>query len=383
MPVLKKIALVLFALLPLAAGLLIPMGTNAFALSEASRQAANSKAASNRKLEINALDKVVTFQPWNNSAWSRLGELNLEIGETALALEDFSRSAEIAPLEPHIQFEFAKAMQTSGEIDQAKKLYRQLSETKISDASLLLDIAEAQKSINDSIGTLATLLRAKELSPFDEAINYALGIQFAATQPDNAVTFLQQASKQSSYQRSASSLIQLIQATQSISGSAERFIYIGQSLSNLGEWEAAAQAFDQARTVDPQNGIAWALHGETIQHLGESGYSDLSKALELDPHSDIVNGLMAVYYRRQQKFDLAIKYLYSASESNPMSQPGKLKWKHACHGRPTCRRSDPFSVATLMDETNWVPGESWHCFVFPTIIWWIAWASMQPERHCY
>ncbi|MEA5079089.1 MAG: tetratricopeptide repeat protein, partial [Anaerolineaceae bacterium] len=126
--------------------------------------------------------------------------------------------------------------------------------------------------------------------------------------------------------------------------------------STLGEWQAAGVAFDKARTLDPENGIAWALHGEAIQHVGESGFNDLSKALELAPRSDIVNGLMAVYYRRQQKYDLAIKYLYSASESNPNEPTWQVEIGNtlALQGQ----LSDAlihFQVATLMDASNPVP----------------------------
>ena len=85
----------------------------------------------------------------------------------------------------------------------------------------------------------------------------------------------------------------------------------------MGEWQAAAAAFGKATTLEPQNGIAWALRGEAVQHVGESGFDDLTKALELNPQSDIVNGLTAVYYRRQKEYDKAITYLYKAMEDNP------------------------------------------------------------------
>lgn len=353
---LRKVAVVLLILLPLGAAIFVPTGTEAFAYRSAMQQAEAANQAGNRKQEIKALQAATAYQPWNIQLWSRLGELEVDLGNYDLAIENFIKASQLGSLDAEAQLDFAKAWQSSGDVEQAREEYRRLSESGVNDLALLLDLAEAQKSINDSIGTLATLLRAKEIAPQDPALNYALGIQFAASQPENALAFLSAVSGLSNYQRAANGLIQLIEATEAIDGSAERFIYIGQSLSNLGEWEAAGVAFDQARQVDPQNGIAWALHGEAVQHVGESGYDDLSKALELAPHSDIVNGLMAIYYRRQQKYDVAIKYLYAAAESNPNEPTWQIEIGNtlALQGQ----LSDAllhFQGATLMDEENWIP----------------------------
>lgn len=352
----KRVGLILFILLPLAVGMLVPTGSQVFAYTSAMRSATQADAAGNRKQEMAALQRAAEVQPWNSALWSRLGGLYVEIGEPEKAIENFKLATKLGTLTPEAQFQYANAWQSLGQVEEARELYRRLSEAGISDVGLLLQVAEAQKSINDSIGTLATLLQAREISPSDIDLNYQLGVQFAASQPDNALAFLQAVADVSQYQSAAKSLISLIEATAQIADSAERFIYIGQALSNLGEWEAAGVAFDKARTLDPQNGIAWALHGEAIQHVGESGFDDLSKALELSPHSDIVNGLMAVYYRRQQKYDLAIKYLYSASESNPNEPTWQVEIGNtlALQGQLNDALIH-FQVATLMDESNPVP----------------------------
>jgi len=352
---LRKSGIFLLVLLPLALGAVIPTGAQAFSFVQASQIAASAKEAGNRKQEIAAITTMSDFEPWNTDLWSRLGELYFATGEPQKSVDSFTTASLKGSLSPQAQYEAAKAWLELGNVDKARELFRSVSESGTDDSELLLNLALAQESINDSIGTLATLLRARDISPDDNAINYVLGIQFAATQPENAIPFLEAVLDQSNYQATANSLIQLIQSTSELGQSAERFIYIGQALSSLGEWQAAASAFDQAKTIDPVNGIAWALHGEAVQHVGESGYNDLTKALELNPHSDIVNGLMAIYYRRQQKLDLAIKYLYSASENNPNESTWQIEIGNtlAMQGQ----LSDAlihFQVATLMDKDNWI-----------------------------
>lgn len=353
---LKKVGLILLILLPLGVAVVLPSGSQAFAYADAMRVAALADNAGNRRQEMTALQRAAEVQPWNSAIFSRLGGLYVETGEAEKAIENFKQAASLGTLSAEAQFQYANAWQSLGENEQAKELYRRLSESDLRDVNLLLQVAEAQKSLNDSIGTLATLLRARDVAPADIELNYQLGVQFAASQPDNALPFLQVVVGVSQYQSAAKALIGVIEATTQIADSAERFIYIGQSLSTLGEWQAAGVAFDKARTLDPENGIAWALHGEAIQHVGESGFNDLSKALELAPRSDIVNGLMAVYYRRQQKYDLAIKYLYSASESNPNEPTWQVEIGNtlALQGQLNDALIH-FQVATLMDESNPVP----------------------------
>jgi len=93
--------------------------------------------------------------------------------------------------------------------------------------------------------------------------------------------------------------------------------------------------------------------------VGEDGYPALSKALQLNAQSDIVNGLMAVYYRRQQKYDLAITYLYKAVENNPNESTWQIEI-----GNTLALQGDladaliHLQVATLMEPDNWVPWQS-------------------------
>ncbi len=356
MNALRKWSTLLLVLVPLALGVVIPGGPEAFAFMDASQRAQAANLAGNRNNELSALKSMVPFQPWRAELWNRMGELQYDTGAYAEAIQSFQTASENGQLSAQGQFEIGKSWQALGETEKAKQVYRAVSESGLADAQLLLELALAQESLNDSIGTLATLLRAHGMAPLDNAINYALGIQFAATQPDNAIPFLENAAAETTYSTASSALITLIQNTASLGESAERSIYLGQELSTLAEWEAAASAFDKAVQIAPENGIAWALLGESVQHVGEDGFDDLSRALELNPHSDIVNGLMAVYFRRQKKYDLAITYLYKAAENNPNESTWQVEIANTLAMQGNVNDAlIHFQVATLMDPENWIP----------------------------
>jgi Flp pilus assembly protein TadD len=93
-----------------------------------------------------------------------------------------------------------------------------------------------------------------------------------------------------------------------------------------------------------------------VQHVNGEGYPYLEKAIELDPHSDIVNGLLALYFRRQAKLDIALEYLYTAAENNPNESTWQIEIGStlALQGKLADALMH-FQMATLMDPENWVP----------------------------
>jgi len=97
----------------------------------------------------------------------------------------------------------------------------------------------------------------------------------------------------------------------------DHWIFIGQVLGKLNEWDLAAHAFDQATKADASDADAWALLGEALQQAGEPGYAALSKAQSLDPQSDIVKAALAQYWRRQNRPDVALVYLAAIAADMP------------------------------------------------------------------
>ena len=72
-----------------------------------------------------------------------------------------------------------KSWEALGDNEKASTFYRAAGEAGSSEIDFYLELAKAQEELNDSIGTLATLLRAYGLAPNNSGINYALGVQFS------------------------------------------------------------------------------------------------------------------------------------------------------------------------------------------------------------
>jgi tetratricopeptide (TPR) repeat protein len=92
-----------------------------------------------------------------------------------------------------------------------------------------------------------------------------------------------------------------------------RLIVIGRGLGLVGEWELAAEVYQQAVEMDGLNAEAWAWLGEAEQQLGREGRGNLEKAVSLDPKNPIVRSLRGVYWMRQERADRALaEYLLAA-----------------------------------------------------------------------
>jgi tetratricopeptide (TPR) repeat protein len=356
---LQQLLIFLLILAPIAAATVITTASEPFGYLQAAKDVNSAESSGDRKAEILVLQKVVVYQPWRSDTWEKIGNLQFVTGKYQDAINTYLEAAKTGELSMRALINQGKSNKELGNSETAKMIYRQASESGSEDVDLYMETAKAQEEINDSIGTLATLLRAYKLSPLDKGINYQLGVQFAASQPENAIKFLTTARTDNSYTDNANDLITIIENSNTLGETAERYIYIGQELGQLGEWQAAASAFGKATEIENKNGIAWALLGEAVQHVGGDGFDELSKALELSPQSDIVNGLMAVYYRRQQKYEMAITYLYKALENNPNESTWQIEIGNTMALTGDLSNAlNHLQVATLMEPDNWIPWQS-------------------------
>jgi tetratricopeptide (TPR) repeat protein len=92
---------------------------------------------------------------------------------------------------------------------------------------------------------------------------------------------------------------------------------IGRALGSIGQWDLAAQAFQQAVSISAGYGEAWGFLGESRYHLDGSGKSELDKALELAPESPVVRALVALYWRRMGEPQKALDHLQAIAAQEP------------------------------------------------------------------
>lgn len=311
----QKIICFNLIVLPLAASILLPLSPMPMEYLEASKNTREAFLSGETATEIENTTTILQYTPWRGDLWQRLGRLYLNQGKIQDAADSFAKAREKKQLDPQGKIWLADTLLTLGEKDQARQILRELDDEE--DVFILMQTASLQRKLNDTFGALSTLLHAYPLDSLNSELNYQLGIQLAAQEPDSASQYLQPAIHNIQRQYGAQALLDLLSQTADIAGTPERFIYIGQLLSKIEEWDVAARAFQNAVSLAPDNAEALALLGEAQQQMGEDGFPSIKQALELAPDSETVNGLAALYYRRQGKPEVALVYLKKASTANP------------------------------------------------------------------
>ena len=337
--------------------MVLPFSPNAVAMTEAGRTARIASLEGDRNAEIEALTTMVEYSPWRGDIWLRIGRLQLDLGNYSESIKALDKAGNLGELSTENILWLSEALISNGETDRARDVLRQFSSKSEVDPFVFLQAAQMQRSLNDTYGALATLLKAYEVDPLNGEVNYQTGLQLSATEPEKALPFLQRAAEQNSDRYEiCETLIRMIENSTSAESESERFVAIGQTLSTYSEWDVAQRAFQKAVELDAQNGIAWALLAEAAQQNGEDGTENIQTARDLAPDAELVNGLSGLYYRRQGKSELAMQYLQRALEINPEA----LVWAIEI-GNTYSEMGDlasalgQYQVATEIDENNWMP----------------------------
>ena len=92
----------------------------------------------------------------------------------------------------------------------------------------------------------------------------------------------------------------------------------GRGLGLVNEWELAQAAFEQAVQLDGNNAEAWAWLGEAKQQTGGGeAFTDLERAVDLNPISAVVRGLRGLYFQRVGNNREALAEFQSAAALEP------------------------------------------------------------------
>lgn len=329
---------------------LSPMSDNCVS---ASRKVRKAFIDGEKSVEIENMQIVLECYPWRGEMWQRIGRLYMDKGDDPKAVESLEQAQELGQLDAQGKIWLADALLGLGEKEKAEQILRGINGEE--DVFILMQIASLQRQLNDTFGALSTLLSAYPLDPKNSELNYQLGLQLAAQEPESAASYLRMASSNPQRQAGAEALIDVLEQTAKITGTGERFLYIGQTLSRMEEWDVAARAFQQAVDLDPENANALALLGEARQQMGEDGYPALKKAMELDAKSETVNGLTALYYRRQGKPDVALVYLKRALDANPVAAVWEIETGNTLSDMGELEDAlEHYQKAVQMDQQDWV-----------------------------
>lgn len=347
-----KLLVFLIILLPLGAGLCQPPIPHAISYSAGLSSIRDSITSGDFAAELSGLELVLEYSPWRGDLWQRAGRLYLDSGQLDRAISAFERARSVQQLDAQGQVWLADALLSIGETGEARQL---LVSVDIDDPFILMQAASLLRQAGDLEGTTAALLKAYPLDPQNTELNYLLGIYLMAQHPNDALNYLEQAQSDPTRGASVRGLINTLEIYNDLVDSAEWYIYIGQALSQVEEWDVAAQSFEFAVASNPENASGWALLGEAQQQLGKDGKPSLDKALQLAPEGELTNGLMGLYFRRQGEPEQALLFMQKALAANPQAAVWEIEMGDTL--AETGKLEDALSHyrgAVEIDPSDWV-----------------------------
>jgi len=92
---------------------------------------------------------------------------------------------------------------------------------------------------------------------------------------------------------------------------------MGLALMQIGEWQLARLALEQALLLDPTDAEAMAFLGHTKAQLGRPAFNDLAGAVESQPDWPLGHYLLGLYYLKQAAYEFAAEELRTTLRLDP------------------------------------------------------------------
>lgn len=92
---------------------------------------------------------------------------------------------------------------------------------------------------------------------------------------------------------------------------------IGLALVQIGEWQLARLALEQALSLDPTDAEAMAFLGHTEAQLGRPAFMHLAQAVESQPDWPLGHYLLGVYYLKQEAYEFATEEFRTTLRLDP------------------------------------------------------------------
>lgn len=297
--------------------------------------------------------------PWDGGWWESAGRAAWLGGDAASAVRWLETGRDQEGLSGVGWVVLGEAYQQVGDPAAALGAWRIAEELGASPGALAADRLEAHRCLGDWSGMTRDLQALAALRPGDSLVSYQLGLLLAVREPQKAQFYLAQAAElDPNLQPSASSLLEIIRRAQLQDEPAFTLLSVGRALAALAEWELAGEAFRQALAARPDYAEAWAYLGEARQHPSAAAISAfgldglegekqdpivhparrclsaaagaeapssgqatalaaLQRAVEIDPKSLSAHLFLALYWQRQNRFDLALEVLREAARLAP------------------------------------------------------------------
>jgi tetratricopeptide (TPR) repeat protein len=280
--------------------------------------------------------QVLAREPWRIWLWEQVGFEEAKAGRLPQAVEAFSRANAAGSLSLQGRFQLGEALMQQNEMDAAEVTWKMLLQDKTAipedlAAKTYERLASLQRSRGDFSRAVETLRAWLAADPSNVQAIFLLGLNLTPLNPDEALPLLIEASTRDTvYTPTVQILRRGINAASAGEDPGYRWVMIGRALGSAGQWDLASKAFEQAVMISPQYAEAWAFLGEARYQLGKPGKVDLDRAVELNPKSVVARALLALYYRQEGNYDLALENLQTAARQEPEEPIWEVEMGNIC-----------------------------------------------------
>lgn len=304
-------------------------------------QTAQRAVSTGRYLEASqSYARAAGFQPWRADLWESAGRYALQAGDYQTAVLYLEKASQVSiaigkggtaqdGLSAQGWLDIGDAYQGAGDLQKALSAWSAALKMTGPTTEVLPRLLSAHRLIGDQASAMADLRALLSLQPHYAPYSYEMGLLLAAQQPEAALEYLSQAAELDYSLAPKALKFQSCLRSAQAEENAYRLLVAGRCLASQDEWDLAAGAFQQAVEERPDYAEAWAYLGEARQHTsgyapegGESsgdGLVELQKALELDPKSLSAQTFLALYWMRQENYDLAEEAIRAAIELDPQN----------------------------------------------------------------
>ncbi|MBN1537595.1 MAG: tetratricopeptide repeat protein [Anaerolineales bacterium] len=302
------------------------------------------------------MEEIARQFPWRNDLWQRIGNYAWQAGDYPSTILYMQKAAQYQALSSESKYHLAVAFLSQGALDEAEELLIDIRKND-PNRDVYINLFQIHRVQKDYAAVLDDIRMLSVLEPENANLYYLSGLLQMALQPDQALSLLDKASSlDDNFEPTVSAVADSLLLVQLSDDPVQGMLTGGQILAALEEWELASEAFRQATLVEPDHASAWAFLGESRQHANGSGsfyanlyplatitrempeslsknddgYSDLQKALELDPQFATTHIFLSLYWARQHRYDLALTFIdkaiiFQPEEATLYSQRGSIQ----------------------------------------------------------
>ena len=265
-----------------------------------------------------ALADAAARLPYSGYAANRAGLADISAGRFDDAIRQLSRAAAQEGWTTARRIALGDAYLGKGDATSAVTQWESALTTDPMNDGLLARLANQYEATGRFSEAVTVLSQLVQLRPTDAAVYYRLALLTAATDPGAAPARLALAAGVSPSLAPATQVVlAAIQAGQASGDQSALFGKVGYALIQLSEWRLAEEALNQAVTLNPQYGDAFAYLGLARDRQGKDGLANYETAVKLAPQSPLVQYLLGLHWRRAGDSSTALPYLLTAQKLDP------------------------------------------------------------------